>query len=99
MYTFFIEYISRFNDAHFAGGTTQFGYNLGKDIHILLSQIQAYVFEFNLSHQSQKQDGDNVVIYITIYRYLYQVVKKSHWLLFIMKIAISFYSSKMNQIH
>ena len=82
-----------------AGGTTQFGYTLGKDIHVLLSQIQAYVFEFNLSHQSQKPDGDNVVLYITISRYLHQVVDKSHLLLFIIKIPISFYSSKMNQIH
>ena len=43
------------------GGTNQFGYNLGKSVHVLLSQIQEYVFEFNLSHQSQKTESENEV--------------------------------------
>ena len=43
------------------GGTNQIGYNLGKSVHVLLSQIQEYVFEFNLSHQSQKTESENEV--------------------------------------
>ena len=46
--------ISYFNGANMAGGTSQFGHNLGKAVQVLLSQIQAYVFEFNLSHQTQQ---------------------------------------------
>ena len=56
---------SCFNDTNMVGGTNQFGYNLGKNVHVLLSQIQSYVFEFNLSHQSQKTQYDEVVRYLT----------------------------------
>ena len=45
------------------GGTNQIGYNLGKSVHVLLSQIQEYVFEFNLSHQSQKTESENEVTF------------------------------------
>ena len=45
---------SCFNGANMTGGTNQFGHNLGKAVQVLLSQIQAYVFEFNLSHQTQQ---------------------------------------------
>ena len=58
---------SCFNDAGMVGATNQFGYNLGKSVHVLLSQIQEYVFEFNLSHQSQKTESDDMVIYFTCY--------------------------------
>ena len=54
-------HFSSFNDAGILGTTNQFGYNLGKSVHILLSQVQEYVFEFNLSHQSQKTETDDMV--------------------------------------
>ena len=54
---------SCFNNASMVGGTNQIGYNLGKSVHVLLSQIQEYVFEFNLSHQSQKTESENEVTF------------------------------------
>ena len=58
---------SSFNDAAILATTNQFGYNLGKSVHMLLSQIQEYVFEFNLSHQSQKTETDDMVKIIFAY--------------------------------
>ena len=75
---------SYFNDANVVGGTNQFGYNLGKGVHVLLSQIQAYVFEFNLSHQSQQTAYNDAV------RYFLHIYKKIVLTLFDFEFPICF---------